>query len=348
MFYRRRSPVLLLIVTLTALFAMSGATSEANPPQVQSDTRSNSSSPIVATSRALPTGAILVEFVQDARLVAAVVADEGSVVKLQQTISMDGRSGGMAIGIIPPEPRSDDEALEMAAQYSDSGRTPASDLSAINQVAPPSCEDQIELCEAVRPWLEKLGRPLEGGSESSDGSEAVPMQTDDLLQELMLEAGGGGKIYKSGCATINDNIYWRGCYARHTVKDADPGYHYSGDRSQASGWGNFWWGLTKGRTDHRYGQYGEVIKWKPGASIEKGSCTQVTISASYSGTGISETFSVCPERVDPKVFDHRFYVDWSGHSHGATRESAAVDFVKAPTGHNAGFQYWVSAWWHWG
>lgn len=161
--------------------------------------------------------------------------------------------------------------------------------------------------------------------------------------------GNTAAIYDSGCLYITSEMYVKGCYERRRVPEAILGWYLRMDTSEISGHHSGVYGsLTgmKSRHDYDDGYTGtEVVKNRPAATIDTGSCHNETIGIAYEGFGVSEEVRVCPERISPYVRAKYFHHAWSGRvkEDSSWRWSLGHSVVKARDGHSNGFDYRISA-----
>ncbi|MBO9524400.1 MAG: hypothetical protein J7518_22915 [Nocardioidaceae bacterium] len=164
-----------------------------------------------------------------------------------------------------------------------------------------------------------------------------------------IAAGSAGLIYSAGCLYITSEMYVKGCYERRRVPESIAGWYLRMDTSEISGHHvGTYGGLTgmKSRHDYDAGYAGtEVIKNRPAATIEAGSCRSQSIGINYEGIEVSHAIQVCPERLSPYVRAKYFHHAWSGRvwRDGDWRDSLGHSVVKARDGHSNGFDYRISA-----
>jgi hypothetical protein len=140
-------------------------------------------------------------------------------------------------------------------------------------------------------------------------------------------------IIDSACANAvgdSNHAYGRVCVVQNLITATSNGTWYIGD--QTSGSANDTATLHALTRFHAWDSYptgNGIVEWNPQSTIPKGSCSNVTASLSYSGVGVSQSSTVCPDKLTPTIYDHGFGTEWSGCDHHAYVEGApGVDVDK--------------------
>lgn len=244
---------------------------------------------------------------------ASVVASEGTKVRFW---SSGVEENEVILSMTPPDI---DDPAAAAQEYRAAGRSVAQDAQALG----------ISPADAAQ-----IGIRYDEEEAANDSTSARSTGRQAL-----------GSIFASGCATVdNSYVYWHGCFTR-TSGDSDSTYNYIGDQSQATGYAKNIHRLTRGRAKHEYnGANALIVRWQPIIDIPEGSCQQVTFGVSGYGLSLSDTFTLCPDKLHPSISDSVFESSWEGHSHG-TKGVAAETLVRVKRGTSSGFTFHVSAAW---
>jgi len=259
-------------------------------------------------SEDLGDGRVLARFTQG----VTVVATAGTEVLFEITPLSD-QTGGISVGLRPPD-YTETQVREAAARYRTAGRSPEKDLQALGY----SQAQARSEAAATR--------------AASEAGKFRPMAASDSK---------AGDVYDTGCAEIDNSVFWRGCFRRYRTDDSDPNAWYTADESQGTGHGKGGWYLRTGRTDHRY-RRGEVVQFEPSNDVPAGKCREVGFSLGAFGVSMSRTTTVCPEKISINVNDpKRFFAQWNGAVRADNPGVVAQDFTRVPTGSGSGFEYWV-------
>lgn len=337
----------------------------------------------------VPGGMVRGQIRTAGHVAASFVAREGSTVKASVATAPDGTSSITAIGIAPPRVTSHEDTLRMAAGFQEGlGQVArfARDAGIPFEAAPYSARegggsgcgptaagDPCESLPAVKHDVDPLMQYV---------TSAVLLYLPDSVGQILLEtapvSGGGGgdlaggallvapvgsdpaetasaaptsEIWDSGCADIpGSDATWHGCYTRWTVGDSDGSYWYSGDQSQSTGHGSWWYQLNKGDTEHYYAHGpGTVVRWAPGSrQSDSDKCHAETMSLSFYGATLTDTHQVCKDYIDPHIENAVFRAEWHGITWSAPVEATAQDFVRVPNGQSDRFEYWIHISYKWG
>lgn len=293
------------------------------------------------------------ELIQDGEAVGRAIARTGAAVDFLVGES-DGESMAVEDMVLAPvEPSSYEEALTWAYQMSQVHDTVEAFAKAHGLDGWGISSDDSEEAALMSPLTaERLGLGTHAGNEADSTVDNAGSVAGD---PTVVHIGGQrhqreqepGYLYESGCAEItknSDKSRWGGCYRRYTVDDRDVYAYYSGDESTASGKGTYWYDMTYGDTQHRYGNNGgsgEVIKWAPTSTMDSGRCKTVTTKLTYGMTELSETYNHCPDKIVPEHRTNSFKASWHGVSNGGVVAVAAECFVRIPNRYKSGFEYWI-------
>ncbi len=228
---------------------------------------------------------------------------------------------GYQVAMTPPDPGTSAGTVAMARTYKAEGRSPAQDAR-------------------------DLGR-------APTRQELAASKKARLSGDVIAAACTAGNIFDSGNLTINDShAYLYGAYRRYTTCDSDPNNHYTYEESQLSGYGKnpcdlISCSMDTMRTQHSYGN-GSLIKWAPGGDMTPSgsSCQTQTTGLSAYGVSVSESVSVCPDKIHPLPSTRSFYAQWQGCTHnGSTKAAAANSSQKLANTVSANFSYVI--YYHW-
>lgn len=116
----------------------------------------------------------------------------------------------------------------------------------------------------------------------------------------MVNADSGLRIFNHICLTT----HWSGadtheCDRQYILQSSGSKDWYIGNVTEASAQAaGIFAGLYWFRTYVTYNTH-DAVQWSPANTIGKGSCSNVTVNATYSGVGVSASQNVCPDSLSP-------------------------------------------------
>jgi hypothetical protein len=132
------------------------------------------------------------------------------------------------------------------------------------------------------------------------------------------------------------DAYGRACDIQRMVQDNGGGNWIIGDEVTSSGndTGPFRWDILEGLTAYvNYGANNTIVKWVPNSTVTEGNCSTVSLGLSYDGVSLSDTQTICPDRMDPYGTNtsNKFGSSWSGCDDPAYTEGTnSVDVDNNP------------------
>jgi hypothetical protein len=193
-----------------------------------------------------------------------------------------------------------------AQAYANSGRTVVGDLVALG-VDPSLAKQQFSDMETMDPYGPSASAQVASAATGSDAQE----YTDAVTASTTVP-------YDNYCASLNYSsgaIVGQGCSTLFLVAIPSAGDWYFNNKfkmsvqgTQSYNAGCFLTGPGGPTCPYRlfeeawsigWSANNNVYDWDPAGTINKGSCTNTTISATYHGFGISVGTTVCPTKIQP-------------------------------------------------
>jgi hypothetical protein len=238
----------------------------------------------------------------------SVVASEHTKILFEERRE-DDKEGEIGIIIEPPE--LDIEGIHQAAAlYRAAGRSPEADQRAVRF----STEEAQAHASMAPPYQQGI-RPF--------------------------AMGPPGTVYDSGRIEIDSSVFWAGAFTRYYAADEDANAYYLVDGSQATGHGKGVWYLRTGRSEHRYREGVEIVKYDPESDIKNlGNCHEVGFGISAYGVTVDTSTTVCPDSISININDpNRFFAQWNGSARADNPGVVVHTVARVPNGHRNGFRY---------
>jgi hypothetical protein len=186
-----------------------------------------------------------------------------------------------------------------------------------------------------------------------DGSFDVVAQTANTLPALKDEANvivpppeAGTSVQPGppsavGCASTHDSRgYWHGCFARWPDNTSTHLGNYISVEGVGYPWYRHWYNATLMLGGQGYsispGPHRAVWTADPRGTLSTGNCHTVTVGVQ----GLSDSFTLCPEKEDGYWTPSSHVVIWTGNTHDG-RSTKGVSRFAHPLHQVSGFRFYV-------
>jgi hypothetical protein len=274
-----------------------------------------------ASERVLSSGAVIDTFSSGDGTIK-VIGRPGSSVRVSQTTYEKSKQTAVSVELSTARPKT----VRDAGAYARSGRSAVSDLIALG-MNPKDAQREFGDMDAMDPAAGSLAGRVASTSAVAPMQRAVAGLTVSTTTP-----------YDTQCASVsyqNGEITGYGCSTLYLVAASggdwwfNNKYKFSAHGTAGNNLGCVLtalgcpWRVVEAGWSIHWAANNVVYDWDPASAINKGSCSNTTISAGYKGFGISISSTICPSRLQPWNLNATTSgAEWVGFEHGTDYEAS--------------------------